>query len=69
MVVDQWYVDAATLKTLSRRLNRAKQFVPANWEKTYFDWMENISLGAFHASFGGDIKSRHGTGRMANICR
>jgi valyl-tRNA synthetase len=43
-LTDQWYVDA---KTLARpalaavRDGRAK-FIPKNWEKTYFDWLENI---------------------------
>jgi valyl-tRNA synthetase len=43
-LTDQWYVDAATLAKPaieSVREGRTK-FVPKNWEKTYFDWMENI---------------------------
>ncbi len=43
-LTDQWYVDAATLAKPaieSVRAGRTK-FVPKNWEKTYFDWMENI---------------------------
>ncbi|MBL8581464.1 MAG: valine--tRNA ligase [Rhizobiaceae bacterium] len=43
-LTDQWYVDAATLAKpaiASVREGRTK-FVPKNWEKTYFDWMENI---------------------------
>ena len=43
-LTDQWYVDAATLAEpaiASVRAERTK-FVPRNWEKTYFDWMENI---------------------------
>ncbi|MBZ8132573.1 valine--tRNA ligase [Afifella sp. IM 167] len=43
-LTDQWYVDAATLAKpaiASVREGRTT-FVPKNWEKTYFDWMENI---------------------------
>jgi valyl-tRNA synthetase len=43
-LTDQWYVDA---KKLAQRAIAAVRegrttFVPKNWEKTYFDWMENI---------------------------
>ena len=43
-LTDQWYVDAATLaKPAIEAVKSGKtKFVPANWEKTYFDWMENI---------------------------
>ena len=44
MLTDQWFADAATLARPaidSVREGRTK-FVPKNWEKTYFDWMENI---------------------------
>src|SRR5690606_18195159 len=43
-LTDQWYVDAKRLAQPaieSVRAGRTK-FVPKNWEKTYFDWMENI---------------------------
>ncbi|MBZ0164283.1 MAG: valine--tRNA ligase [Notoacmeibacter sp.] len=43
-LTDQWYVDAATLAKPaieSVKSGRTK-FVPKNWEKTYFEWMENI---------------------------
>ena len=43
-LTDQWYVDAKTLAEpaiASVREGRTN-FVPKNWEKTYFDWMENI---------------------------
>jgi valyl-tRNA synthetase len=43
-LTDQWYVDAKTLAEpaiASVREGRTR-FVPKNWEKTYFDWMENI---------------------------
>ena len=43
-LTDQWYVDAATLAKPAIEAFKSGQtkFVPANWEKTYFDWMENI---------------------------
>ncbi len=43
-LTDQWYVDAAKLAVpaiASVREGRTA-FVPANWDKTYFEWMENI---------------------------
>lgn len=41
---DQWYVDAKTLAqpAIAAVRSGATQFVPKNWEKTYFEWMENI---------------------------
>jgi valyl-tRNA synthetase len=44
MLTDQWFADAATLAgpaIESVREGRTR-FVPKNWEKTYFEWMENI---------------------------
>ncbi len=43
-LTDQWYVDAKTLArpAISAVRNGTTAFVPKNWEKTYFDWMENI---------------------------
>ncbi len=43
-LTDQWYVDA---KTLAQPAIKAVQdgktrFVPENWEKTYYNWMDNI---------------------------
>ncbi len=43
-LTDQWYVDAHTLAQpaiASVREGRTA-FVPKNWDKTYFEWMENI---------------------------
>ena len=43
-LTDQWYVDAKTLA--ARAIDAVRDgrtvFVPKNWEKTYFEWMENI---------------------------
>jgi valyl-tRNA synthetase len=43
-LTDQWYVDAKTLAAPAMEAVRegATKFVPQNWEKTYFEWMENI---------------------------
>ncbi|WP_213775200.1 valine--tRNA ligase [Bradyrhizobium sp. dw_78] len=43
-LTDQWYVDAKTLAqpAISAVRSGATAFVPKNWEKTYFEWMENI---------------------------
>ncbi|MCA1453990.1 valine--tRNA ligase [Bradyrhizobium sp. BRP22] len=43
-LTDQWYVDAKTLAQPAIAAVRAGEtsFVPKNWEKTYFEWMENI---------------------------
>ncbi|WP_037084562.1 valine--tRNA ligase [Neorhizobium vignae] len=43
-LTEQWYVDAHTLAQpaiASVKEGRTK-FVPKNWDKTYFEWMENI---------------------------
>ncbi|MFO1118266.1 MAG: valine--tRNA ligase [Beijerinckiaceae bacterium] len=43
-LTDQWYVDAKTLAqpALEAVRNGTTSFVPKNWEKTYFDWLDNI---------------------------
>ncbi len=43
-LTDQWYVNAAELAkdALAAVHDGRTQFVPKNWEKTYFNWMENI---------------------------
>ncbi|HEY1124002.1 MAG TPA: valine--tRNA ligase [Sphingobium sp.] len=43
-LTDQWYVDAATLAKPAMDAVRsgAIEIVPKTWEKTYFNWMENI---------------------------
>lgn len=43
-LTDQWYVDAATLAKPAIEAVRsgAIKVVPQSWEKTYFNWMENI---------------------------
>ena len=43
-LTDQWYVNAAELAkdALAAVHDCRTQFVPKTWEKTYFNWMENI---------------------------
>ncbi len=43
-LTDQWYVNAKEMaKPAIAAVRGGKtKFVPANWQKTYFDWMENI---------------------------
>ncbi len=44
MLTEQWYVDAETLaKPAIEAVETGKtNFVPKNWEKTYYEWMRNI---------------------------
>ncbi len=43
-LTDQWYVNAGELAkpALAAVRDGKTQFVPKTWEKTYFNWMENI---------------------------
>jgi valyl-tRNA synthetase len=43
-LTDQWYVDAKTLAqpAIAAVREGRTDFIPKNWEKTYFEWMENI---------------------------
>ncbi len=43
-LTDQWYVDAKTMArpAIAAVHSGETTFVPRNWEKTYFEWMENI---------------------------
>ena len=43
-LTDQWYVNAKKLAepAIAAVREGKTNFVPKNWEKTYFNWMENI---------------------------
>ncbi|MEQ9506404.1 MAG: valine--tRNA ligase [Hyphomonas sp.] len=43
-MTDQWYVDAAKLAKPARKAveDGRTRFVPDNWSKTYYNWMDNI---------------------------
>ncbi len=44
LLTDQWFVDAKKLSVaaIEKVKNGETKFIPENWTKTYFDWMENI---------------------------
>ncbi|MEM7459365.1 MAG: valine--tRNA ligase [Pseudomonadota bacterium] len=44
MLTDQWFVDAETLAGPAIEAVRSgkTKFVPENWDRTYYNWMENI---------------------------
>ena len=44
MLTDQWFVDAETLAKPAIQAVRDGRttFVPENWDRTYYNWMENI---------------------------
>ncbi|MDR1026537.1 MAG: valine--tRNA ligase, partial [Lactobacillus sp.] len=44
LLTDQWFVDAPKLavKAIEAVENNDMEFVPRNYEKTYFEWMRNI---------------------------
>ena len=67
-LTEQWYVDAKTLAqpALAAVRDGKTIFTPKNWEKTYFDWLENIQpwcvsrqlwwghqIPAWYSSWGG----------------
>jgi valyl-tRNA synthetase len=43
-MTDQWYVDAKTMAqpAIAAVKDGKTRFVPENWEKTYYNWMDNI---------------------------
>ncbi len=43
-LIDQWYVDAKKLAepAIKAVKNKETNFYPQKWEKTFFDWMDNI---------------------------
>ena len=44
LLTDQWFVDAEKLakQAIKKVKDRETKFIPQNWEKTYYEWMENI---------------------------
>ena len=43
-LTDQWFVNAKqlSLSAIEKVKTKETSFIPQNWEKTYFEWMENI---------------------------
>jgi len=68
-LTDQWYVDAEKLAQDPIKAVRDGriEIVPKSWEKTFFNWMENIQPGASAASCGGATGYRPGTMPMARF--
>jgi len=44
LLTEQWFVNAKKLSVKAKRIVKSKKinFFPANWSKTYFQWMNNI---------------------------
>jgi hypothetical protein len=61
-LTDQWYVDARALAkpAIEPVENGRIQFVPKQWENTYFAWMRDIQDWCISASCGGATASRPG---------
>ena len=55
MLTDQWFVAVETLvkPAIEAVENGSIQFVPKQWENTYFAWMRDLKTGVSPASFGG----------------
>ena len=65
-LTDQWYVDAETLAKgpIEAVKSGAIKIVPKSWEKTFFNWMENIQPWCVSAgNCGGGTGFRLGLGR------
>ncbi len=43
-LTDQWFVDTSEMAKKARKVVEDKEirFIPENWEKTYFNWLDNI---------------------------
>ena len=64
------YVDAKTMAqpAIAAVRSGATEFVP-EWEKTYFEWMENIQPWCISRQLWWVIRSRHGTARRQGVRR
>jgi valyl-tRNA synthetase len=82
-LTDQWYVNAGELAkpALEAVKSGATQFVPKTWEKTYFNWMENIQpwcvsrqlwwghqIPAWYADCPEEEAGEHGGPRKLLVC-
>jgi valyl-tRNA synthetase len=63
----QWFVKTKPLAepAIEAVAEGGDRIIPAQWEKTYFEWMENIRDGASRGRSGGGTGSRHTTARLA----
>lgn len=66
-LTEQWYVNAAVLaKPAIEAVEKGDiQFVPKNWEKTYFEWMRNIQPWCISRQLWWGTRFRPGTDRTA----
>ena len=69
-LTEQWYVNAKVLAgpALAAVREGRTKFVPKNWEKTYFDWLENIQPWCISRQlwWGHRIPAWHGYGRTGD---
>ena len=67
MLTEQWYVNAAELAkpAIAAVESGDTKFVPANWDKTYFEWMRNIQPWCISRQlwWGHQIPAWYGPGR------
>ncbi len=68
-LTDQWYVKTAPLaeEAIKAVEDGRIRFVPANWDKTYFEWMRNIQDWCISRQICGGIRYRLGMALMG-IC-
>jgi valyl-tRNA synthetase len=61
-MTDQWFVKVKPLAgpAIEAVKKGDIRFVPENWNKTYFNWMENIEDWCILVKYGGDIVFQHG---------
>jgi valyl-tRNA synthetase len=72
-LTDQWYVNAGELAkdALAAVHDGRTRFVPATWEKTYFNWMENIQPWCVSRQlwWGHQIPAWHGPNGEIRVAR
>src|SRR3546814_3061475 len=72
-LTDQWYVDAETLARPAIEAVRSGkiEIVPKSWEKTYYNWMENIQPWCVSRQlwWGHQIRSEEHTSELQSLMR
>ena len=74
-LTDQWYVNAKTLAQPAIKAVREghTEFVPPQWEATFFNWMENIQPWCISRQiwWGHQIPAWYGPwdGKISSFCR
>ena len=71
-LTDQWFVDAKKLSidAIQKVRDGETKFIPKNWEKTYFEWMENIQPWCVsrQLNWGHQIPAWYGPDRKDFCC-